>query len=245
MNLYLWSMSFSVVAVIAVAAHADGVAGGKAPPPAPAVASSPAGSDPALAKDIEYMVAQGAKWNRASISRNTLLGWTAGNAAVIRSFECESAATGGRGEYCEIQICVVKPAPSVMDCGSGHMFSVGIGDKAVAADLAKQVSAAIAKVGPLTAGTTLKPASVKVSVVKGAVRVRTRTNSTPLEVIAPFDDGANTVRATGAKISSVSESPDKTCTAAIGVAMMRAQTQKTETSPRAFGAVVCQAANAQ
>lgn len=144
-----------------------------------------------------------------------------------------------------LKVGEVKPAPSVMDCGSGHMFSVGIGDKAVAADLAKQVSAAIAKVGPLTAGTTLKPASVKVSVVKGAVRVRTRTNSTPLEVIAPFDDGANTVRATGAKISSVSESPDKTCTAAIGVAMMRAQTQKTETSPRAFGAVVCQAANAQ
>jgi len=64
--------------------------------------------DAGLAKDVAYLSTQVKQWDKRNVARTTFLTWTVNNDAVFLSLQCDGDLGGGRGPYCELNVCLAK-----------------------------------------------------------------------------------------------------------------------------------------
>lgn len=184
----------------------------------PAAAAPPAVS---LADDVAVLArsAQHGEQETDWTQRVTFLGWTADRRVVYRALVCDPDELGGRGPYCELQVCAIGEAaadPDNSPCDQAASFEL-YGDIAFAADEVTQAAdEAMAKLGPLTAGTPRSLDAVVLSVA-GHALTATILDAPPREIIAADSEDAE-LGVLGATASYVGDSADGRCRAAVGVA---------------------------
>jgi hypothetical protein len=173
--------------------------------------------------------------------RTTFLGWTAGHGAAYRALVCDPDALGGRGAYCELNVCVAPastetPVPEPA-CTPAASFELG-GDRAFdAADTTRAADAAVAALGPLTAGTPQTPSAIAIQVAAWSLAVAVPADA-PARVVFTGDvDGATGTKA--AVADQIVDGPGG-CRAVIGVATILGEYEGVRGDlPAPFAVVSC------
>ena len=211
--------------------------------------SATAAPDDSLASDLAAVRKPG-NW----IVRETVVGWTADDHPIYRSLVCDSDALGGRGPYCELQLCMVD---GKIDAATGAQCAHILGDfgleltngdddraKFKDEDVVKASESVLALLGPLSPGSAAPTASVR-AIAKGnslTLMRRVGKHDEPFLLFhGPKVDGDGHPRSIKrAIVSQVAVSPDKRCTAVIGHRFELAYYEAVSgLVPNAFAKVFC------
>lgn len=180
------------------------------------------------------------------VERATFLGWTADRRAAYRLLICAEDPLGGRGDYCDLDVCVAAASsgPQVDDpsCTSAVAFELGGSfDAAAATTATAEAETALAALGLLSPGTAGVADEAGVVVENGAVLL---AGDGPRRVIhAPFDDAEDESMSAKAVIATADyagTSPDGACRVVLGrFTFLGWYEGVTGHIPRGFAAVTC------
>lgn len=209
---------------------------------APLVAPGLAAAAPASLDADLATIRDGKAW----FFREAFLGWTADHRVVYRIAVCDPDDGGGRGSYCDLQLCVAKADAESADCTELASMNLDEGDavrtKVDAAAARKAEADALAKLGPLAAGTALPASSFRPSTAKKALSlVRRGKAGTGTLRILDFSGGSMSDRPQSVdSIKVTTATTDGTCVAAIGHFRFRSDYEGVPTrTPNFFGVVRC------
>ena len=177
------------------------------------------------------------------VERATFLGWTADRRAAYRLLICAEDPLGGRGDYCDLDVCVAAASSGQQvddpSCTSAAAFELGGSFDAAAATAAAET--ALAALGPLSAGTPGVADEAGVVVENGSVLL---AGDGPRRVIhAPFDDAEDESMSAKAVIAAADyagTSPDGACRVVLGrFTFLGWYEGVTGHIPRGFAVVTC------
>jgi hypothetical protein len=187
--------------------------------------------------------------------KNTFLGWTADSRPVYRSLVCDQDAGGGRGPWCQLDVCVAKPYADVeaksfssaqADCSSLLNLDLNSDDRSSIkdADVTRAYTAALAAFGPLEPGSKLANSSVKVVDRKQVVTLSRPVKGAEAKTAAIFEYRKNVDGAPQStrehEVNEVWISPEGRCTIALGHFVFVSHWEGQQTSkPMPFARVVC------
>jgi hypothetical protein len=220
--------------------------GGKAAPSTGAIENraGAGGTTPApsisLADDLAELTRAAREGDQQSAwpERATFLGWTADHRAAYRVLVCNPDELGGRGPFCELQVCTATEVatyegPSCEDAAQFELYGEIDFD---AAGTAAAAEASVGALGPLALGTPrpLTAAAVDTTGRGLAVRIFDRAH----ELLPATDDRLGVAEA---RVTFVADSPDGRCRAVLGDASVLGEYEGVEGHiPFLFAAVGCQ-----
>ena len=220
--------------------------GSSSQPKAPGnTAPTPVASVP-LADDVAAL-ANAADLDSAApwVQRVTFLGWTADHRAAFRLLICAPDPLGGRGDYCDLDVCVAS-ASSGQDvqppaCESAAAFALGEPWDGAAATTAA-AEASIAALGVLTDGTQGALTDAGVLIEHGAVLFA--AGDGPRRIIHAPNDAVETdemsARASMVSTDYEGTSPDGACRVVLGrFTFLGWYEGVTGDIPRGFAVVTC------
>lgn len=177
--------------------------------------------------------------------RATFLGWTATHQAAFRLLLCAEDPLGGRGDYCDLDVCVADRAsgPQVPElrCTSAALFNLDEETAFDAPATTAAAEAALAALGALTAGTPGSLDDAGLAIENGAL-VLARDGGSPRMIHAPDPDVdmPDLNAATSVSPDYVGTSPDGACRVVLGRYTSRGWYEGvTGDIPRGFAVVTC------
>jgi hypothetical protein len=216
--------------------------GGKA---TPATATSNHGQPPpvTVADDIAAITsviggAPAAEWPK----RVTFLGWTADHRVAYRQLLCVVDELGARGDWCDLSICTMgaptNDEPAEAACEEAATFELGEPTEFVAADATATADATLAKLGPLTTGTSLDPTASGLTI--DAMTLYYEAAGQPRHPVMKAFEQMEGVGVSNVTATHVTRAPDGACFATLGIAHYNSEYEGVRgTSPRAVAAVAC------
>ena len=217
--------------------------------PGDAVADAPktaaAAADVQLGKDVAAIVEQAGAGEGAPFARSVFLGWTSNNAAIFRVTICDADALGGRGPYCELNVCSAPAStvaqPAELTCSNLVSTTLSDKDKIVAADILKSVASTVASHAPLVSGKRLAKSVVKFRFTQAAVTLNVPSRKKAVVIFTgSTDDGDRPEGVRSVNLAAVSQSPDRLCVATVGIANHFAHYEGYGgIVPLPFGVVLC------
>lgn len=218
--------------------------------PSFALAADPkaAAPDAQLGKDVAAIVVQAGAGEGAPFARSVFLGWTSNNAAIFRVTICDADALGGRGPYCELNVCSAPAStgaqPAELACRNVVSTTLSDKDKIVAADILKSVASTVASHAPLVSGKPLAKSAVKFRFTQAAVTLKVPTRKKSVVIFTgSTDDGDRPEGVRSVNLAAVSQSPDGLCVATVGIANRYSHYEGYGgIVPMPFGVVLCRAA---
>src|ERR1043166_9212025 len=210
---------------------------------------------PAAAEPIETDLGDMSKASSWPV-RGTLLGWTADHRMVYRSLICDTNAGGGRGPYCDLELCVATAGAGLDACMSLESLDLNHGeevrqglDSTVAVDKSRRL---LAMGGALDEGKAVATSTFRTTVGKGVFAIE---RSGPAKgkdrvVVANYltPDAAEVAvdrpqHVSEPKVTGVSMSKDGKCVAVLGQYRLDSHYEALETSaPSVFAKVICASA---
>ncbi|MCE9571761.1 MAG: hypothetical protein K8W52_01260 [Deltaproteobacteria bacterium] len=212
---------------------------------APTAAAAPA-PVVTLDEDLAVLDAMAAPQSEASTwtTRATVLGWTADHRLAYRALICDPDALGGRGSYCELNLCTVASGVAEPACEPAASFELG-GETGF--DRAATTASAekwLASLGPLAAGAPQEDDAANLVVAAHALIAELPPGAPRLTVVsAPFsgeDMGQEDLGVTEVSTHTIVDSPDGTCRGAAGIVQYQGEYEGVRgLIPIAFGVVRC------
>ena len=213
--------------------------------PGYALADAPKTAAAQLAKDVAALVLQAGAGEGAPFARSVFLGWTSTNAAIFRVTICDADALGGRGPYCELNVCSAPAStvaqPAELSCTNLVSTTLSDKDKIVAADILKSVASTVASHAPLVSGKRLAKSVVKFRFTQAAVTLKVPSRKKAVVIFTgSTDDGDRPEGVRSVNLAAVSQSPDRLCVATVGIANHFAHYEGYGgIVPLPFGVVLC------
>lgn len=189
--------------------------------------------------------------------RGTLLGWTADHRVVYRSLICDTDAGGGRGPYCDLDLCVAAAGANVDPCVSLASLDLNRGEE-VRQELDNlpvvgNATRLLAMIGSLDAGKPLPPSTFRTTVGNGEFAIdrtgpaKRKDRVVVVKYLTPEAAEAALDRpqhVSDPKVTAVSVSKDGKCTAVLGQYRFDSHYEALETSnPSVFAKVICTASS--
>ncbi len=213
--------------------------------PGYALADAPKTAAAQLAKDVAALVLQAGAGEGAPFARSVFLGWTSTNAAIFRVTICDADALGGRGPYCELNVCSAPAStvaqPAELSCTNLVSTTLSDKDKIVAADILKSVASTVASHAPLVSGKRLAKSVVKFRFTQAAVTLKVPSRKKAVVIFTgSTDDGDRPEGVRSVNLAAVSQSPDGQCVATVGIANRYSHYEGYGgLVPMPFGVVLC------
>jgi hypothetical protein len=187
--------------------------------------------------------------------KTTFLGWTRESRPVYRALVCDQDEGGGRGPWCQLDLCVAKAyddaeAKSLStvqaDCTSLVNLDLSSDDRTTVKDsvVTAAYTTALDALGPLEAGARQPNGSVKLVDRKQVVTLSRSMKGAPARTVAVFAYQKNLDGAPQStrdhKVTEVWITPEGRCTVTLGrfTFVSRWEGQQT-TRPMPFARLVC------
>lgn len=188
--------------------------------------------------------------NKSWFYRESFLGWTADHRAVFRTAVCDPDDGGGRGSYCDVNLCVAKAEDATTDGDCAPVITMNVEDADPSGGRAKvdgtaahkAETDALAKLGTLTPGTALPASSFRASTKKKILSLaRTGKAGKGTIEVFKYDGGSMSDRPQSVdSIKVTTATTDGTCVAAVGHFRFRSDYEGVPTRmPHFFGVVRC------
>lgn len=189
---------------------------------------------------------------KAWLHRSTFLGWTAADRAVVEVITCDADSGGGRGPYCELDLCDVEPSAQsliVPPCKGLWVSNFNSDAERVQLDaetIAMDLAGALTDLLPLHDG---RRGSI------AEATLQTKTSSQSIDVVLTLRGAHGSYLAhhldltgmlaplpsiSGVKVTSVVHAADRPCTLVLGHATVHGSYEGVPTeTPQTLANVVC------
>lgn len=201
--------------------------------------ATPTASVP-FSADLDHLSQMAAaKDPSAWVSRTSLVGWTADHRVAYRVLVCDPDELGGRGAWCQLDLCIAKPGGTEADCTEGASFEAVDPSGFDRAATTTAHDAWLAQLGPVAAGTQVSDGATVAEVTGHGLFVTVLPGGTREQIIAPRDDDPE-LGVTGIDGHTDTASPDGACRAIVGMASRQGEYEGVHGRvPQAFAAVRC------
>lgn len=193
-----------------------------------------------FAEDLDHLVGMAtSKEPKAWVSRASVVGWTADHRIAYRVLVCDPDELGGRGSWCQLDLCTNKPGGTEAECAQAASFELYDQPAFDRAATTTAHDAWLAELGAVAAGTEVTDGATTAEVAGRSLMVKVLPGGTAerlIEGVPDEDDHGVT------KVDSqvVTASPDGACRAIVGIASMVGEYEGVRGRiPVSFAAVRC------